>query len=105
MTVRDPIMRESFPRPLYDVVRSVLHANLFATWQDDLQRWELEHPNAAPKLRMQMAQAALAFEVNPVAFRALSGHWMDNPEEIKSWFVEIFRTHYGRAPSKSDLGH
>jgi hypothetical protein len=91
------------PQPLYDVLRNVLHANLFSTWRSDLLRWELAHPEAAAPLRAQIAASALTDAVDPDLFQRLTGHWAQNSEVAKAWFAKLYTDHYGPPPELSDF--
>lgn len=92
------------PQPLYDVLRNVLMANLFATWPEDLSRWERGHPAEAVVLRRQLAAGALTDMVDPAQFQGLSGHWAPDSASTKAWFHELYQAHYGRAPHPDDIG-
>jgi hypothetical protein len=94
---RDPI-----PQPLGDVLRNVLHANLFATWRTDLTAWVIAHPAEAQALRRQIAVCALNDAVDPEAFRRLTGHSATHAAQTQAWFADLFQGFYGRKPEAFD---
>jgi hypothetical protein len=91
------------PHPLYDVLRGVLHANLFSTWREDLLQWERTHAAQTATLRSQIAASALTAVVDPDHLRRLSGHWVTDSASTQEWFGQIFREHYGRPPGPGDV--
>lgn len=91
------------PEPLYSVLRGVLHANLFSTWQIDLIQWEIAHPKEEGLLRTQIAVSALTDAVDPGYFRRLTGHSTPDTFATRKWFQKIYEEHYGRAPETRDL--
>ena len=94
---------EPIPQPLLNVLKGVLHANLFSTWRNDLVRWDMRNPEQSSQLRRQLAMAALTDAVDPTLFLKLTGHWVTDAASTRAWFTQVYTQFYGRPPEPFDI--
>lgn len=86
----------AIPEPLRTVLVNVFHANVFSSdWREQLANFERTVPYNDGRIRRQFADAIFRNTVSWESFAKLTGIQVFSEDEMKEWFRDRFREHWG----------